>query len=412
MTQTTLPRLQFAPRLAWPRRSVVIGLPAVLGALALANVLAFEIIPTRVTELWGPYGLAGAGWLAAAVVAIAACFWLPALKTGDDVETGAVIQVAALVGVFLVATQLIIGCFSGFGNSPFAHSPRWMAVNILFGGAPLLAIEATRVAILRCLGPKSLTLGLVASSLALAAASVPFARFTVDGFPAQAEFWGATFIPLMATGLVAGFFATYGGLRASLFVTAPMVAFSFLSPVLPVGDWPVLALVGVAGPALALWVSESLFLGNAGEAAAERRTRFSLRSPSLAWVVTAVMALGILWFSFGFFGFQPAFIPSRSMTPLLNRGDVVVIGPVSSSSIEVGDIILYELGPHSKILHRVIEIRTNGNGQREFITKGDANNTDDLVPVQERQIRGRLLLSVPKVGWLPLKVSEFLGARR
>jgi signal peptidase len=387
---------------------------AVAAALVAANAFAFEVVPERFTELWGPYGLAGAGWLTAAAVALLVGWRLPRLPLEGQNERAAVLQAAVIVGVYLVVVQLLIGVFAGFGRSPFEHTPKWLAINAFLGLAPVAAIEAARLVFLRGLGRRSLTLALVVSSLALVAARLPVDRFAAEGFPAQAEFWGGTFIPAAALGLIAGIYALYGGLRASLLVAVPLVAFQYLSPALPAGDWPLLALAGVAGPATALWMTESLFASTEAVTPAEERGGWFSRlgAPSVGWTVTAVIALAIFWFTFGFYGFQPAFIPSRSMEPLLNRGDVVLIGPIEADDVRVGDIVLYELGPHVKILHRVIEVRETPAGQRQFITKGDNNNTDDLLPVDEHQLRGEFLGSIPKVGWLPLRLSEWLREHR
>lgn len=415
MTQASIELQAGAPARPrpFPARSFLAAV-VTIAALAGANAFAFEFIPGRITALWGPYGLAGAGWVLAAVVAAAALWWLPQLSSERGADRAQVLQLAAIVGVYLVVVQLLVGVFAGFGRSPLNHAPAWLAINAFLGFAPLLAGEAARLALLRSLGRANLTVGLVVVSLLVVVARLPLGRFGVDGLPAQAEFWGGTFIPMTAVGLLAGIYAIYGGVRASLLVTAPLVGFQYLSPALPAGDWPLLALAGVAGPATALWMSESVFTADepAAEAVARGGPFSHLGAPSVGWTVTAVMALAIFWFTFGFYGFQPAFIPSDSMTPLLNRGDLVLIGPVDTDEVAVGDIVLYELGPHVKILHRVIEVRTTPGGGREFITKGDANNTDDLLPVQEQQIRGELLGSIPDVGWLPLKLSEWLRARR
>ena len=66
------------------------------------------------------------------------------------------------------------------------------------------------------------------------------------------EFWGAQFLPVVCLGLVAGFFALYGGAPAAVLVTAPSVVFLYYSSFLPVAAWTILALVGVAAPAIGL----------------------------------------------------------------------------------------------------------------------------------------------------------------
>jgi signal peptidase len=301
---------------------------------------------------------------------------------------------------------VITGMIADFGISPFAHSPRWLAINFLFAGAPLLAIEASRAAFLRAVGPRTLTVALVATSLGLAAIQFPLRHYQLDGFTANAEFWGSVFIPLVATGLLAGFFVLYGGLRAGLLITAPIVAFTYFSPVLPIAPWPILALVGVAGPATGLWIAESLFSDVVEEEARQANGVFSL--PSVAWVLTAVIALAIFWFSFGFFGYRPSFVPSHSMEPLINQGDVVLAGPVEPDQVKVGDIVLYELGNGRQVLHRVVEITKSEDGKRLFITRGDNNNTEDLRPVTDEQIVGRYVGRVPYLGWVPIKFNQWL----
>ncbi len=401
----TLAIQRIAPRIAArPALSTVV---AVAAALLAARWVVFWGIPRLTYSLWGPYFLGPVTWLAAGAVAFYAYRRLePLPATEHDVERRTVLLVAALIGVFLVALQLIIGIFSAFGHSPYAHSPRWLLTNLLFAGSTVLMAEAARGALLRSIGRWSLTLALVASTLGIAAVQFTNAQLTQDGFTRQAEFWGSQFIPLAAVGLVAGFFILYGGLSAGLLVSAPLVIFTYYSPILPSAEWPIRALVGVAGPAMGLWIAEGLFA--AEDPAAEEEKGF-FRLPSVAWVLTAVIALGIFWFSFGFFGYRPAFVPSHSMEPRINQGDVVLVGRVDPNTVKVGDIILYELPNRQRVLHRVVAIQKSENGERQFVFKGDNNNTEDLMPVTDKQLIGSYIGRFPKVGWIPIKFNELLG---
>ncbi len=187
-----------------------------------------------------------------------------------------------------------------------------------------------------------------------------------------------------------------------------MTLFTYWSPFLPATEWPILALAGVAGPAVGLWIAESLF-----EPVEEvDESPGSFRLPSVTWVLTAVMGLVIFWFSFGFFGYLPAFVPSHSMEPNIHQGDIVLTKNISPDNVRVGDIILYTAPNKQRILHRVIDIKAGENGQRTFIFKGDNNNTSDLYPVKDEQIRSRYLRRVPKAGWLPIKFNQLLGQVR
>ena len=401
----TLAIQRIAPRIA--ARPALSALVAVTVALVAARWVAFYGVNQLTHSLWGPYFLGPLFWLGAASVAFFAYRHLAPLAAAEhSVEPKTVLLVAGLVGVFLVALQLIIGVFSAFGHSPYAHSPRWLLTNLVFAGATVLMAECARGALLRSVGRWSLTLALVAASVGIAAVQFTNAQFLQDGFTNRAEFWGSQFIPLAAVGLVAGFFILYGGLAAGLLVSAPLVIFTYYSPVLPSAEWPITALVGVAGPAMGLWIAEGLFAAE-DPAAAEDKGFFKL--PSMAWVITAVIALAIFWFSFGFFGYRPAFVPSHSMEPHINQGDVVLVGPVNPDTVKVGQIVLYELPNKQRVLHRIIQITTGPTGAREFIFKGDNNNTPDILPVSPKQLVGSYIGRVPKIGWIAIKFNELLG---
>jgi signal peptidase len=391
-------------------RPVLSASLAVAGALVFAYWFSREFLPGRVYSLWGPYFLGPMAWMGAAGVAYRATRQLPPNTAEHEVDRRTVLMVALLIGLFLVSLQFITGMVAGFGRSPYAHTPRFLAINALFAGSLLLATETSRTALLRALGPRSMTLALVLVTLGLAALQFGEAQYTGDGFRQNAEFWGALFIPTAAAGLLGGFFAVYGGTRAALLIAAPLVVFQFYSPILPNVEWPVQALVGVAGPAMGLWIAEGLFAAEEPGTEAESRGFFSL--PSIAWVLTAVISLVIFWFSFGFFGFRPAFVPSHSMEPLIQQGDVVLLGPISAGEVAVGDIVMYELSNRQRVLHRVHEITTGENGERIFIFKGDNNNTTDPMPVTDKQLVGEYRGRVPKVGWIPIKFNQLAGKVR
>ncbi len=398
---------RFAPQVSL-RNGLVASVVLACGLL-LTRWWAFDLVPSHIHSLWGPYFVAPMGWLAVAALAFVLYRRLDvpaALET--VVEQRMVLFVGGLIGVFLVSIQFFLGMMAGFGHSPYAHSPRWLAINLLFAGATLVAVEVSRAALLRALGPRSLTLALVVATLALAALQFPTSQLMQAGLSHGAEFWGSRFIPLAATGLLAGFFVLYGGIGAGLLISAPLVIFQFYSPILPVADWPILALAGVAGPAIGLWIAEGLFTA---EEAPEESTGF-FKLPSVAWVMTAVIGLGIFWFSFGFFGFRPAFVPSHSMEPLINQGDVVLVGPVDASTVKVGDIVLYEMSNRQRVLHRVVDVKTGEDGGREFIFKGDNNNAEDLLPVTGKQLIGTYKARVPKLGWIPIKFNNLIGGLR
>jgi signal peptidase I len=87
-------------------------------------------------------------------------------------------------------------------------------------------------------------------------------------------------------------------------------------------------------------------------------------------------------------------VRSGSMEPAFNVGDVVIAGPLGSGGIKPGVIVTYAIGKNL-ITHRVLSI--DGN---TLITKGDANENPDPIPVQFSQVKSLYLFRIPYIGYV------------
>ncbi|MGC9516423.1 MAG: signal peptidase I [Methanomicrobiales archaeon] len=113
-------------------------------------------------------------------------------------------------------------------------------------------------------------------------------------------------------------------------------------------------------------------------------------------------------------------VVSKSMEPVLHRGDVVIIektnfmgiNEINTNDIKVGDIVIYNAtwftdGP---VIHRVIASGIDKNGLKYYIIKGDNNPAPDPAVVYPAQIIakavkiGDRLLIIPQIGHITLKI--------
>ena len=83
------------------------------------------------------------------------------------------------------------------------------------------------------------------------------------------------------------------------------------------------------------------------------------------------------------------------MEPTLPVGSLVIIKDTDFDKLKVGDIITYK-GKNSGtyVTHRIVNINKDGS----FITQGDANNAEDIEPVEEKQVIGKVLFKVNYLG--------------
>ncbi|GCF14648.1 hypothetical protein Harman_25830 [Haloarcula mannanilytica] len=91
---------------------------------------------------------------------------------------------------------------------------------------------------------------------------------------------------------------------------------------------------------------------------------------------------------------------SSSMSPAIEAGSVVFVNSVPPAEISEGDVITYDRSPGgttSRVTHRVVNV-IKEDGQRQFRTKGDANEDPDPELVSATAVVGVVTFSVPYIG--------------
>ena len=110
--------------------------------------------------------------------------------------------------------------------------------------------------------------------------------------------------------------------------------------------------------------------------------------------------------------FNAYVVLSGSMLPNIQIKDIVVTKKIPEEKLAVNDIITF-ISPDPRfggisITHRIIEkMYDETMGVYTYRTKGDANNIADSVPVTNANILGKVILKIPKVGY----IQEILSSK-
>lgn len=90
-------------------------------------------------------------------------------------------------------------------------------------------------------------------------------------------------------------------------------------------------------------------------------------------------------------------VQSGSMEPSIHTGDLIIVKPFENYS--PGDVITFFNSSQQKVTHRITKIQ-NQNHEEQFLTKGDANNSEDVGSVHKKQILGKVTIKLPYLGYL------------
>ncbi len=115
-------------------------------------------------------------------------------------------------------------------------------------------------------------------------------------------------------------------------------------------------------------------------------------------IFISALAFYFLNDKFSFTGEYKSFVvQSGSMEPVIMTGDIIVIKP--SEEYFVNETITFTSLEERVVTHRIVSIKEK-EGNPLYSTKGDANRAEDEDMVQHSQVIGKVVLVLPRLGFL------------
>ena len=96
---------------------------------------------------------------------------------------------------------------------------------------------------------------------------------------------------------------------------------------------------------------------------------------------------------------QVKVVKSGSMEPTIKTGGIVIDRP--ATSYRVGDIVTFGADTKTQIptTHRIVGVEGEG-ATTVFVTKGDANEENDPVATRVGDVHGKVIFTMPYVGYI------------
>lgn len=127
----------------------------------------------------------------------------------------------------------------------------------------------------------------------------------------------------------------------------------------------------------------------------------------LGATIVVICGVAMLFFGWSATGWKALAIPTDSMRPSIPPGSLVIVHHVPAQTIRVGNVITHinPLNPRTTLTHRVVKVYLANGKVPIFITKGDANKSDDPA-VSAGQVEGLVVAHIPDGGYILLDAKK------
>lgn len=213
------------------------------------------------------------------------------------------------------------------------------------------------------------------------------------------------FLPIVLENILLTYLA-FIGIRSTVYAYfIPMLISRYFIPITLDVDWFFALLFQLVLVVVIFYVSFNEYLWK------EKRiySYKTNKTNSVVYLFGVVLIVSFGLFVAGVFKYRPVAILTYSMEPIFTRGDAVIVEKLDDdekNKLKKGDIIQYQVDK-TVVVHRIIKVKKEDN-KKVYILKGDNNNAKDPKPVYMEQIMGKVLFSIPKVGYPSVWLSEFL----
>ncbi len=211
-------------------------------------------------------------------------------------------------------------------------------------------------------------------------------------------------LPAVSNNILCSYLAMKVGYKINILYLLIINLYSYLLPIVPNPNEYLKSVIEFILPIILLFQFIKFF--DIEEDYQVDRDYKKIHIPSM--VIPLGLTIVLTYFTSGYFTYHAIAIASGSMRPNIDVGDVVIVKQKSYDykEIGVGDIVAYK-SSNTIIVHRVVRV-LNDDGRYYFYTKGDANNGEDNIALEPKDIIGVVQFKVKMVGLPTIWLSKSL----
>lgn len=214
-------------------------------------------------------------------------------------------------------------------------------------------------------------------------------------------FIAVTVIPIISTNVFCSYTSYKAGYRPSIFYLLIKNLYVYIIPIVPNPNEYLYSIIELVVPMIFMFRIYKFFLKDRDDEVLREYHKKRI----VPLIIPTVIVCVLVYFTSGYFYYHAIAIASGSMTPNINKGDVVVIEKnLDYNNLNIGQVIAYKKG-NIVVVHRLIK-KIEVDGKYYFYTKGDANDTEDNYEITEDMFIGIVNIKIPFIGYPTVWVNS------
>ena len=307
---------------------------------------------------------------------------------------------------YLIVTFILmyaLGSVVGFLTNAYSRSFLVMIDNIFAPILIIIFIEFFRYVFISANNDKKVFIVLLTIVLIIfeVSTSIRVINFDFDEF---FKSFALIIIPSIIKNIVLSYLCFYIGYKVPIIYRLVMDVYGFIIPILPnLGDY-ITSVILITLP-IVIYISsfgeidrkihkpDPVFGGNS----------FTVKDiPLIAFLVILIALVS------GVFPLFMIGVGSQSMSPRISKGDAVILRKLPKyAALKKNDIIGYKKDGIT-VVHRIVDIERNKK-EISYVTKGDANNSNDSQKVKRDQIVGIVEFKIPYIAYPTIWLRELVS---
>lgn len=311
----------------------------------------------------------------------------------------------------IIATQIIIyflviyglGLVVGFLSNSYSLKASSIIDNVFAPIAIIVSMELLRYIFIVPNKNQKVSIAFLTIFFVMVEAIMSIKAYPLNEISGLFRFLTLVFIPLTVKHYVLSYLTYYVGYKPSLLYRLVLDCYMFFVPIFPdLGDY-LLSMFSIGLPFL-VYLYSSRFISDFNDGV-QRDFVYTTFKPFDFVVIALFFCLAAL-----ISGYFPCFllgVGSASMEPSIKVGDAVFGVKVKENELKLNDILIFK-GEDKIVVHRLVRIEKK-NGKYYYHTKGDNNNTEDVLDVTYDSIKGKVVFRIPYIAYPSVYISELLN---